>query len=277
MTYTFISWNIDSINAALTGTSPRSALSMKTLKDISQLSPDILAIQETKLRAEGPTTKHLNIIQSLFSDYELAFNSSIEPARKGYSGTLFLYKKTLSPKISYPQISAPGTMDFEGRIITLEFSNFFVSQVYTPNAGEGLKRLKDRGLWDDYYRGYLQDLEKIKPVLACGDFNVAHQEIDLANPASNHQSPGFTDQEREKFSSLLSSGFVDSFRLLHPELKSTYSWFSQRSKTAKTNNTGWRIDYWLVSEQLSDKIIQSEMIDTGTRPDHLPILLKINL
>ena len=273
-----ISWNIDSLNAALTGESPRALLSRAVIDTLVSEDADIIAIQETKLSAAGPTKKHLDILLSYFPDYETTWRSSVEPARKGYAGTMFLYKKSLpSPIISYPEIGAPSTMDFEGRIITLEFDDFFVTQVYTPNAGDGLRRLEDRQGWDEKYALYLAELDSQKPVLATGDYNVAHKEIDLANPASNRQSPGFTDEERQGFTNLLAKGFTDTFRYLHGDVPHAYTWWAQRSKTSKINNTGWRIDYWLTSERLADKVSKSEMIDSGRRQDHTPIVLEINL
>ncbi len=273
-----ISWNIDSLNAALTGESPRALLSRAVIDTLVSEDADLIAIQETKLSAAGPTKKHLDILLSYFPDYETTWRSSVEPARKGYAGTMFLYKKSLpSPIISYPEIGAPSTMDFEGRIITLEFDDYFVTQVYTPNAGDGLRRLEDRQGWDEKYALYLAELDSQKPVLATGDYNVAHKEIDLANPASNRQSPGFTDEERQGFTNLLAKGFTDTFRYLHGDVPHAYTWWAQRSKTSKINNTGWRIDYWLTSERLADKVSKSEMIDSGSRQDHTPIVLEINL
>ena len=273
-----ISWNIDSLNAALTGESPRALLSRAVIDTLVSEDADIIAIQETKLSAAGPTKKHLDILLSYFPDYETTWRSSVEPARKGYAGTMFLYKKSLpSPIISYPEIGAPSTMDFEGRIITLEFDDYFVTQVYTPNAGDGLRRLEDRQGWDEKYALYLAELDSQKPVLATGDYNVAHKEIDLANPASNRQSPGFTDEERQGFTNLLAKGFTDTFRYLHGDVPHAYTWWAQRSKTSKINNTGWRIDYWLTSERLADKVSKSEMIDSGSRQDHTPIVLEIDL
>jgi len=273
-----ISWNIDSLNAALTGESPRALLSRAVIDTLVSEDADIIAIQETKLSAAGPTKKHLDILLSYFPDYETTWRSSVEPARKGYAGTMFLYKKSLpSPIISYPEIGAPSTMDFEGRIITLEFDDFFVTQVYTPNAGDGLRRLEDRQGWDEKYALYLAELDSQKPVLATGDYNVAHKEIDLANPASNRQSPGFTDEERQGFTNLLAKGFTDTFRYLHGDVPHAYTWWAQRSKTSKINNTGWRIDYWLTSERLADKVSKSYMIGSGSRQDHTPIVLEINL
>lgn len=272
-----ISWNIDSLNAALTAESPRALLSRAVIDTLVTENADIIAIQETKLSDKGPTKKHIEILEGYFPGYTHTWRSSVEPARKGYAGTLFLYKNHLTPTITFPQIGAPTTMDFEGRIITLEFDNFFVTQVYTPNAGDGLKRLADRQIWDIQYAEYLSQLDSQKPVLATGDYNVAHKEIDLANPASNRQSPGFTDEERAGFSNLLAKGFTDTFRHLHGDVLNAYTWWAQRSRTSKINNTGWRIDYWLVSDRLAGHVTKSDMIDSGARQDHTPIVMEIDL
>ncbi|HPT68433.1 MAG TPA: exodeoxyribonuclease III [Bacillota bacterium] len=273
----FISWNIDSLNATLVGDSARALLSQKVLQMIIEHDPDVIALQETKLPCDGPTKKHWEILREKFPDYEIVWNSSVEPARKGYAGTMFLYKNDLKPAVTFPAIGAPGTMDAEGRIITLEFADFFLTQVYTPNAGEELNRLADRQIWDIKYADYLAELDKKKPVVAAGDFNVAHQEIDLAHPESNHRSAGFTDEERQGFTNLLAKGFTDTFRHLHGDVPGRYTWWSQRIKTSKINNSGWRIDYWLVSNRIADKVIKSEMLDSGPRQDHTPILLEIVL
>lgn len=272
-----ISWNIDSLNAALTSDSARAVLSRAVIDTLVAEDADIIAIQETKLSAKGPTKKHLQILEDYFPDYQVSWRSSVEPARKGYAGTMFLYKNHLTPTISFPEIGAPDTMDCEGRIITLEFDNFYVTQVYTPNAGDGLRRLAERQIWDEKYADYLAELDQTKPVLATGDYNVAHNEIDLANPNSNRRSAGFTDEERAGFTNLLAKGFTDTFRYLHGDIPNVYSWWAQRSKTSKINNTGWRIDYWLTSNRIADKITKSEMIDSGARQDHTPIVLEIDL
>ncbi|WP_423217492.1 exodeoxyribonuclease III [Streptococcus equinus] len=272
-----ISWNIDSLNAALTSDSARAVLSRAVIDTLVAEDADIIAIQETKLSAKGPTKKHLQILEDYFPDYQVSWRSSVEPARKGYAGTMFLYKNHLTPTISFPEIGAPDMMDCEGRIITLEFDNFYVTQVYTPNAGDGLKRLAERQIWDEKYADYLAELDQTKPVLATGDYNVAHNEIDLANPNSNRRSAGFTDEERAGFTNLLAKGFTDTFRYLHGDIPNVYSWWAQRSKTSKINNTGWRIDYWLTSNRIADKITKSEMIDSGARQDHTPIVLEIDL
>ncbi|MBO7613715.1 MAG: exodeoxyribonuclease III [Treponema sp.] len=273
----FISWNIDSLNAALTSTSARAILSQDVLKKIASYGADIIAIQETKLPAEGPSDKHLELLKSYLPGYNIEWISSVPPAKKGYAGTMVLYKEGLTAKKLTPRLGAPDTMDDEGRLLTLEFENFYFVNVYTPNSGDGLKRLAERQKWDALYADYLSSLDKKKAVIACGDFNVAHKEIDLANPASNHFSAGFTDQEREGFTQLLSKGFVDSFRFVHGDVKSIYSWWGQRIKTSKINNSGWRIDYFLVSDRIKDKIKKSEMIDSGPRQDHTPILLEIEV
>ena len=272
-----ISWNIDSLNAALTSDSARAKQSREVLATIIDENPDIIAIQETKLSATGPTKKHQTILAEQFPDYKIAWRSSQEPARKGYAGTMFLYKNNLNPTISYPEIDAPEPMDSEGRIITLEFDNFYVTQVYTPNAGDGLRRLAERQVWDEKYADYLVSLDQNKPLLSSGDFNVAHKEIDLAHPGNNHHSAGFTDEERSGFTNLLNKGFTDTFRYVHGDVKDVYSWWAQRSRTSKINNSGWRIDYWLASNRIADKIVRSEMLDSGERRDHTPIVLEINI
>ncbi len=272
-----ISWNIDSLNAALTSDSNRAVLSRQVLDTIADQDADVIALQETKLPAKGPDKKHLQILAEYFEGYSHVWRNSEEPARKSYAGTMFLYKDKYTPAVFFPEIQAPDTMDAEGRIITLDFGDFYINQVYTPNAGDGLARLADRQIWDLKYAEYLQSLDKEKPVLATGDFNVAHTEIDLAHPENNRRSAGFTDEERAGFSNLLNSGFTDTFRHLHGDVTGIYSWWAQRVKTSKINNSGWRIDYWLVSDRLADKVIRSEMLDSGDRQDHTPILLEIDL
>ena len=273
----FISWNIDSLNAALTSDSPRAQLSQAVLTNLADLNADVIALQETKLSAKGPTKKHLKILAKRFPGYAIAWRSSVEPARKGYAGTMFLYKQELSVTIETPEIGAPSTMDNEGRIISLEFDNFYLTQVYTPNAGDGLKRLAERQIWDEKYRDYLLELDAKKPVIATGDYNVAHFEIDLAHPNNNRNSPGFTDEERQGFTNLLAAGFTDTFRHVHGQIPNVYSWWAQRSKTSKINNAGWRIDYFITSDRIAEHISASDMIDSGARQDHTPILLEIDL
>lgn len=269
----FISWNIDSLNAALTSDSDRAKLSRNVLNTIKDQDPDIIALQETKLPASGLSKKQKEALEGFFPDYEYVFVSST--AKKGYAGTMALYKKGMDLKADFPSIGAPDTMDREGRMITLESDSFYFNLVYTPNAGDGLKRLSGRQKWDICYRDYLLSLDRNKPVIACGDYNCAHQEIDLANPAGNHMSAGFTDEERAGFSALLDAGFTDTFRHIHGPVEKVYSWWAQRIKTSKINNSGWRIDYFLVSDRIKDQVKRSEMVDSGERQDHAPILLEI--
>lgn len=273
----FISWNIDSLNAALTSDSARAKQTQAVLDTIAGKNPAVLAIQETKLRASGPTKKHQEILAERFPDYDYVWRSSEEPARKSYAGTMFLFKKDLAPKASYPKIGAPEPMDEEGRIICLELADYYVVQVYTPNSGNDLKRLADRQKWDQAFISYLKRLDEQKPVIVSGDFNCAYQEIDLAHPANNHHSAGFTDEERHDFGELLAAGFTDTFRKVHGPVEGKYSWWAQRVRSSKANNSGWRIDYYLVSNRLADKVTESEMIDSGERRDHCPISLQINL
>ena len=275
--YKMISWNIDSLNAALTSTSARALMSMEFLRSIAKEDADIIALQETKLPPEGPAQKHLQVLNELFPEYETAWVSSEPPARKGYAGTMILYKNTLNAQATAARIGAPDDMDLEGRILTLKCRDFYFVNVYTPNAGDGLKRLSDRMQWDKCFAEYLSRLDLDKPVIACGDFNVAHKEIDLAHPETNHNSAGFTDEERQGFTELLGRGFTDSFRYVHKDLPAVYSWWSQRIKSSKVNNAGWRIDYFIVSDRIKDKIERSEMLDSKERQDHTGILLQITL
>ena len=273
----FISWNIDSLNAALAGTTPRSEMSREVLKKIAAQNPDFIAIQETKLGEAGLLPAHKSALAAFFPDYDYVYVSSVPPAKKGYAGTISLYKKGSAVKADFPKIGAPDTMDSEGRVIALEADNFYFVQVYTPNSGDGLRRLSERQEWDKKFADWLSSLDKKKIVVACGDFNVAHKEIDLANPDSNHFSAGFTDEERADFTALLERGFVDTFRMVHGEVKGAYSWWSQRITTAKANNAGWRIDYFLTSERAAQKVTRSEIMDSGARPDHAPLLMEIDL
>ena len=273
----FISWNIDSLNAALTSDSPRAQLSRDVLRTLQSEDADFIALQETKLPPGGPSKKHTEALKEYFPGYQAEWVSAQPPARKSYAGTMILYKEGLKAEKILPGIGAPEPMDKEGRLLVLECDSFYFANVYTPNAGDGLKRLGDRQEWDRCYADYLADLDRKKPVIACGDFNVAHKEIDLANPESNHMSPGFTDEEREGFTRLLDRGFVDSFRYIHGDVKEAYSWWAQRVRTSKINNSGWRIDYFLVSDRIKDRVHRSEMVDSGPRQDHAPILLEIDI
>ena len=259
----------------MTGTSARSELSRKVLIPSGNMILMLLPLQETKLPGDGPSKKHMEVLGEKFP-VTRSCEQFRRAGQKSYAGTMFLFKDHLDPSASFPKIGR-RTMDYEGRIITLEFDRFFLTQVYTPNAGENLDRLADRQVWDEKFADYLASLDKIKPVVAAGDFNVAHRELDLAHPDSNRQSAGFTDEERQGFSNLLARGFTDTFRYIHGDIAGVYTWWSQIVRTSKINNSGWRIDYWLVSNRIADKVIRSEVIDSGPRQDHAPILLDIEL
>jgi exodeoxyribonuclease-3 len=224
---------------------------------------DFFCLQETKLQ-EGQINLDL-------PGYHQYWNYA---EKKGYSGTaIFAKQEPISVRygVGIPEL------DTEGRMITLELPEFYFNLVYTPNAGDGLRRLSERQVWDVKYAEYLKSLDADKPVIACGDYNVAHEEIDLAHPANNHMSAGFTDEERAGFTNLLGCGFVDTFRHVHGNIPNVYSWWAQRIKPSKINNSGWRIDYFLVSERIKDKVVRSEMMDSGARQDHAPILLEVEM
>lgn len=204
----------------------------------------------------------------VFAGYEQYWNSAV---KKGYSGTaIFTRVKPLS--VSYGMNI--DEHDQEGRVVTLEFDQFYLVNVYTPNSQRGLLRLDYRMKWEDDFRGYLTNLDKLKPVIMCGDLNVAHQEIDIKNPKSNRKSAGFTDEERAKMTTLLDSGFTDTFRTLYPDKSDAYTWWSYFSN-ARERNIGWRIDYFIVSNQLRDSIKDAVIYPGTIGSDHCPIGLEI--
>ena len=247
MSVHIISWNVNGI---------RAMLKKGHLKEVEKLDPDILCLQETKAHPE-----QVDIELSQFPHHY--WNAAV---KKGYSGTA-VFSKIKPLHVSYGM--GDHAHDQEGRVITLELPKFYLVNVYTPNAGEGLKRLKYRIEWDAAFRNYVGKLDKKKPVVMCGDFNVAHEEIDLARPDGNHHNAGFTDEEREGFGKLLAAGFVDSFRALHPK-KIAYSWWSYRTR-ARERNIGWRIDYFCLSkvwrQKLTDALIYSQILGS----DHCPV------
>ncbi|MDU1829345.1 exodeoxyribonuclease III [Anaerococcus sp.] len=272
----FISWNIDSLNAALTSDSNRAVMTREVFKTIKKEDPDVIALQETKLPRTGLSKKHKERLAEFFPDYSYVNVNSQEGARKSYAGCMTLYKKDLDVNTDFPFINAPEPMDLEGRIVSLEFEDYYFIQVYTPNAGNELVRLPLRQEWDKKFAEYISNLDEEKPVIATGDFNVAHKEIDLAHPENNHMSAGFTDEEREGFTNLLKKGFTDTFRYINGDIEGKYTWWAQRVKTSKINNSGWRIDYFLVSDRIKDKVERSDMIDSGDRQDHTPIVMEID-
>jgi len=248
----FISWNVNGLRACL----------QKGFEEFFHKSDaDFFCLQETKLQ-NGQVDLQLRDHQ--FWNYA---------EKKGYSGTAVFAKQeplTVTYGLGIPEL------DTEGRCITLEYPQFYLVNCYTPNAQDGLKRLDHRIAWDNAYRVHLQMLDSNKPVIACADYNVAHQEIDLKNPGPNRGNAGFSDEERESFSRLLNAGFTDTFRHLHPDAVGAYSWWSYRFN-ARKNNAGWRIDYFLVSNRLSNQIIEAPIYSDVFGSDHCPIGLTIEV
>ena len=250
-----ISWNVNGLRAAIT----------KGFEEFYKLiDADIFCIQETKMQ-ENQLTQDIN---NLFKDRYVYWNSA---EKKGYSGTAVISK--IKP-ISVTYGIGKEEHDKEGRIITLEFEKFYLVNCYTPNSKRELERLEYRMLWEDEIRKYLSKLSNKKSVVYCGDLNVAHNEIDLKNPSTNHKSAGFTDEERGKMTELLSAGFIDTFRYLYPEQKDIYSWWSYMFH-AREKNVGWRIDYFIVSESFKDNILDAKIHTEVMGSDHCPVELDL--
>ena len=269
-TYKFASWNVNGLRAVL-----RKEPGFEEI--FADLDADILAIQETKLQ-EGQVELELPGYTQTWSHAE----------RKGYAGTaVFSRKEPLSVRRADSLLPFAGEGEAadlvavavtEGRVCALEFERFWFVDVYTPNAQNELARIETRMAWDDAYRAFLKSLEEEtgKPVVTCGDFNVAHEEIDLKNPKTNRGNAGFSDEERGKFTELLGAGFTDTFRFLHPDETGAYSWWSYRFN-ARKNNTGWRIDYFLVSDSVRDRIREAGIRSDIFGSDHCPVELVIDL
>lgn len=248
-----ISWNVNGL---------RACVGKGFLEYFNEQQADIFCLQETKLQ-EGQIELELNGYYQYWNYAE----------KKGYSGTAIFTKKE---PISVQYGIGIEKHDNEGRVITLEFEKFYMVTVYTPNSQEKLARLDYRMEWEEEFRNYLLELDKLKPVIICGDLNVAHNEIDLKNPKSNRRNAGFSDEEREKMSKLLDSGFVDSFRYFYPNKTDIYSWWSYRF-SARAKNAGWRIDYFLVSEKLKENMRDAEIHTEILGSDHCPVVLNIEL
>lgn len=246
----FISWNVNGLRA-ICGKG-------ELHRFFEESQPDFFCLQETKLQ-EGQ-------LDLSFEGYESYWNYA---EKKGYSGTAIFTRHT---PLSVSYGIGQEEHDHEGRVITMEMPDFYLVCCYTPNSQDGLKRLDYRMQWEDEFRAYLSRLASKKSVILCGDLNVAHNEIDLKNPATNHMSAGFSDQEREKFSLLLEAGFTDSFRYLYPERKDIYSWWSYRM-AARSRNVGWRIDYFVVSNDLRPRIEDAIIHDQVMGSDHCPVEL----
>lgn len=251
-----ISWNVNGLRAAM----------QKGFKEFFQeADSDIFCIQETKMQENQIDIE----ISNLFKNYYTYWNSAV---KKGYSGTaIFTKKKPI--KVTYGL--GIEEHDQEGRVITAEYENFYLVNCYTPNSKRELERLEYRMIWEDEMRKYLSKLNKTKPVIYCGDFNVAHEEIDLKNPKTNHKSAGFTDEERNKMTKLLETGFTDSFRYLYPNKENAYTWWSYMFH-AREKNVGWRIDYFIVSKSIEEKIEESVIYNEILGSDHCPIGLKLS-
>ena len=249
----FISWNVNGLRAC----------DGKGFRDIFRaLDADFFCLQETKMQAGQ--------LDIAFEGYESYWNYA---EKKGYSGTA-IFTKHHPLSVAYGMGIAEH--DHEGRVITLEYNDFYVVTVYTPNSQDGLKRLDYRMSWEDAFRGYLMALDARKPVLVCGDMNVAHEEIDLKNPKTNHMNAGFTDEERAKFSTLLAAGFTDTWRSRNPDVRDVYSWWSYRFQ-ARQKNVGWRIDYWLVSNRLAPQVCDAAIHTDILGSDHCPIEVVVAL
>lgn len=249
----FISWNVNGL---------RACLKKGFLEFLQEESPDFCCLQETKMQ-QGQVEIDLGEYHELWNSAE----------KKGYSGTA-IFAKTVPLSVAYGL--GVEDLDHEGRLITAEYQGFYLVCCYTPNAQEELKRLDFRMTWEDALRGYLLELDQKKPVIYCGDLNVAHNEIDLKNPKTNRKNAGFSDQERGKMTQLLDSGFVDSFRYLYPCLEGAYSWWSYRFQ-ARVKNIGWRIDYFVVSQRIADKIRDAKILSAVEGSDHCPVMLEIDM
>lgn len=231
-------------------------------EQFNQFDADILCLQEIKMQ-EGQLDFNP---EGYYSYYNYA-------EKKGYSGTA-LYTKKEPLSVTYGL--GIDEHDQEGRVITAEYEEFFLVNVYTPNSQQKLRRLDYRMQWEEDFRLYLNDLDEIKPVILCGDLNVAHKEIDLKNPSTNRRNPGFSDEERSQMTALLESGFIDSFRYFYPNAQDRYSWWSYRT-AARERNVGWRIDYFIVSEKLEDQLEDADILDQVYGSDHCPVLLKLSI
>ena len=249
----FISWNVNGL---------RACLKKGFMQSFRSLDVDIFALQETKMQ-EGQAILEL-------PGYEQYWNSA---EKKGYSGTA-VFTRRKPDSVTYG--IGMDEHDHEGRVITLAFPEYFFVTCYTPNSQRGLERLSYRMTWDDAFRAYLKTLDAEKPVIVCGDLNVAHTEIDLKNPKTNHHNAGFTDEERGKFDDLLAAGFLDTFRTLHPDATGAYTWWSYLRK-ARLTNAGWRIDYFLVSARLQENIAAATIHSEIYGSDHCPVGLELRL
>ena len=249
----FVSWNVNGLRAVMGKNFP---------EIFNSFDADFFCLQETKMQAGQ--------LELEFPGYTSYWNYA---EKKGYSGTAVFARHepvAVTYGIGFPEL------DSEGRVITLEYDAFYLVTCYTPNSQDGLKRLETRMEWDDRFRQYLSELDGKKCVIICGDLNVAHKEIDLKNPKTNRKNAGFTDEERGKFSALLDCGFTDSFRHLYPDTEGVYSWWSYRFQ-ARAKNAGWRIDYFIISDRLADKLVQASIHGDIFGSDHCPVSIELDI
>ena len=248
-----ISWNVNGL---------RAVMKKNFYEFVAEADPDILCIQETKMQ-EGQAEVELPQYHKYWCSAE----------KKGYSGTLTLSKEE---PVNVTYNMGVDKHDHEGRIVCCEYPGFFLVNVYVPNSQNELARLDYRMVWEDDFLSYIKELEKTKPVIICGDMNVAHKEIDLKNPKTNRKNAGFTDEEREKMTILQDAGLTDTYRFFYPDKEGMYSWWSFRGN-ARANNTGWRIDYFLVSESLNDRLKSADILMDVQGSDHCPVVLEIDM
>lgn len=248
-----VSWNVNGLRACLN----KGFLDFVALADA-----DVICLQETKLQPHQVSFE--------LPDYRMYFNSA---DKAGYSGTAVLTRKE---PLNVTYDFGDDEHRHEGRVITAEYEDLYLVCCYTPNSKDQLARLPYRMIWEDDIRAYLKELDGKKPVVYCGDLNVAHEEIDIKNPKSNRMNPGFSDEERAKMTELLASGFVDTFRALHPDRTGAYSWWSYRFN-ARKNNAGWRIDYFIVSERLRERIKSADILSDVMGSDHCPVALELDI
>lgn len=246
-----ISWNVNGL---------RACAKKGFFEFLAQEAPDMMCLQETKLQPEQAPA---------IEGYYEYWNSA---EKKGYSGTA-IFSKEEPVAVTYGL--GIEEHDHEGRVITAEYPEFYLVTVYVPNSQDALKRLAYRMTWEDAFRAYVMELDQKKPVIICGDLNVAHQEIDLKNPKTNRSNPGFSDEEREKMTALLGAGFVDTFRHFYPELEGAYSWWSYRFQ-ARQKNAGWRIDYFLVSARFMERVKEACILSDVMGSDHCPVVIEID-
>lgn len=249
-----VSWNVNGI---------RACINKDFFQSVELLDADIICLQETKATEE-------QVDLSALFDYYTYWNSAV---KKGYSGTLIITKEKPIKVINDIGIEHH---DQEGRVIMAEYEKFYLVNVYTPNAQRGLARLDYRMEWEDDFQDYLSELNKVKPVILCGDLNVAHQEIDIENPKANERNAGFSIEERTKFSQLLDRGFIDTYRYLYPDVTKAYSWWSYM-RQARDRNIGWRIDYFVISEQLKDNLVEAKIHPDIFGSDHCPVSIELNI